>query len=129
MHPRRTLHGGIEVLLGLCHTKPIKAHKHHLWRGNTQLYFLNTQSFCLLIKLTDLGIGEVSGTHSPASSRLCFQVLKRRRTEERRLDHQDYTRRVISFPYIDGISIKFHSSFPVSCSCFLMESQLVVFCV
>ena len=37
MNPRRTLHGGVEVLLGLCHTKPIKALKHHLWRGNTQL--------------------------------------------------------------------------------------------
>ena len=99
MNPRRTLHGGVEVLLGLCHTKPIKAHKHHLWRGNTQFCFLNTQSFCLFVKLTDLGIRDVSGTHPPASSRLCFQVIKRRRTEERKLDQQDYTRRFISFPY------------------------------
>ena len=100
LNPRRTLHGGIEVLLGLCHTKPIKAHKHHLWIGNTQLCFMNTQRFCLFVKLTDLGIGEVSCTNSPASSRLCFQVIKRRRTEERRLDQHDYTRMFISFPYI-----------------------------
>ncbi|THG05499.1 hypothetical protein TEA_020382 [Camellia sinensis var. sinensis] len=45
------------------------------------------------------GIGEVSGTHPPASSRLCFQGTKRRRTEKRGLGQQDYTRRVISSPY------------------------------
>ena len=39
MNPRRTLHGEIQVLLGLCHTKLIKAHKHHLGGGNW------TQSF------------------------------------------------------------------------------------
>ena len=64
-----------------------------------QLCSLTTLSFCLLVLLSDLGIGEVSGTHPPASSRLCFQVTKRRRTEEHRLDKQDYTRRYISFPY------------------------------
>ncbi|KAF5936695.1 hypothetical protein HYC85_024201 [Camellia sinensis] len=48
---------------------------------------------CLFVKYSDLGIGEVSGTHPPASSRLCFQVIKRRRTEERGLSQQDYTRR------------------------------------
>ncbi|THG20517.1 hypothetical protein TEA_027974 [Camellia sinensis var. sinensis] len=77
MNPRRILHGGVQVLLGLCHTKLIKAHKQHLGGG----------------------IGEVSGTHPPASSRLCFQVTKRRRTEERGLGQQDYTRRIISSPY------------------------------
>ncbi|GMP39791.1 hypothetical protein CsSME_00010488 [Camellia sinensis var. sinensis] len=86
MNPRRTLLGEVEVLLELCHTKLIKAHKHHLGGGNTQLCFLNTQSFCLFVKLTDLGIGEVSGTHPLASSRLCFQVIKRHRTEEHGLD-------------------------------------------
>ncbi|KAL7197743.1 hypothetical protein ACSBR2_020297 [Camellia fascicularis] len=50
------------------------------------------------------GIGEVSGTHSPASSRLHFQEIKRRRTEERSLGQQDYTRRFISFPYSDDDS-------------------------
>ena len=54
---------------------------------------------CLFVKLTDLGIGEVFGTHPPASSRLCFQVVKRRRTEERGLGQQDFTRRIISSPY------------------------------
>ncbi|KAF5933815.1 hypothetical protein HYC85_029986 [Camellia sinensis] len=34
MNPKRTLHEGIKVLLGLCHGKPIKAHKHHLGGGN-----------------------------------------------------------------------------------------------
>ncbi|THF99708.1 hypothetical protein TEA_001110 [Camellia sinensis var. sinensis] len=77
LNPRRTLRGEIQVLLGLCHMKLIKAHKHHLGGG----------------------IGEVSGTHPPASSRLCFQVTKRRRTEERGLGQQDYTRRIISSPY------------------------------
>ena len=52
--------------------------------------------YCLV---ADLGIGGVSGTHPPASSRLCFQVTKRRRTEERGLGQQDYTRRIISSPY------------------------------
>ena len=54
---------------------------------------------CLFVKLTNLGIGEISGTHTPASSRLCFQVTKRRHTEERGLGQQDYTRRIISSPY------------------------------
>ena len=54
---------------------------------------------CLFVKFSDLGIGEVSGTHPPASSRLCYQVTKRRRTEERGLGQQDYTRRIISSPY------------------------------
>ena len=54
---------------------------------------------CLFVKFSDLGIGEVSGTHPPASSRLCFQVTKRRRTEERGLGQQDYTRRIISSLY------------------------------
>ncbi|KAF5952007.1 hypothetical protein HYC85_009951 [Camellia sinensis] len=50
-----------------------------------------------------LGIGEVSGTHPPASSRLCFQVIKRQRTEERRLDQQDYTRKFISSRTIGAV--------------------------
>ena len=54
----------------------------------------------LFVKFSDLGSGEVSGTHPPASSRLCFQAIKRRRTEEHRLSQQDYTRRFISSPYI-----------------------------
>ena len=102
MNPRRTLHGGIKVLLGLCHSKPIKAHKHHLGGGNiTQHTILRPDyiELCLFVKFSDLGIGEVSGTHPPASSRLWFQVTKRRRTEERGLSQQDYTRRIISFPY------------------------------
>ena len=102
MNPRRTLHGEIQVLLGLCHSKPIKAHKHHLGGGNiTQHTILLTEyiELCLFVKFSDLGIGEVSGTHPPASSRLCFQVTKRRRTEERGLGQQDYTRRIISSPY------------------------------
>ena len=61
--------------------------------------FSENIELCLFVKLTDLGIEEVSGTHPPASSRLCFQVTKRRRTEERGLGQQDYTRRIISSPY------------------------------
>ncbi|KAF5946148.1 hypothetical protein HYC85_016376, partial [Camellia sinensis] len=60
---------------------------------------------CLFVKFSDLGIGEVSGTHPPASSRLCFQVTKRRRTEERGLGQQDYTRRIISSPYMNVLNI------------------------
>ena len=55
----------------------------------------NTQSFCLLVCFVDLGIEEVSDTHPPASSRLCFQEVKRRRLEECRLDQQDYTRTLL----------------------------------
>ena len=54
---------------------------------------------CLFVKFSDLGFGEVSGTHPPGSSRLCFQVIERRRTKERGLGQQDYTRRIISSPY------------------------------
>ena len=61
--------------------------------------FSEYTELCLFVKFSDLGIGEVSGTHPPASSRLCFQVTKRRRTEERGLGQQDYTRRIISSPY------------------------------
>ena len=61
--------------------------------------FSENIKLCLFVKLTDLGIGEVSGTHPPASSRLCFQVIKRRRKKERGLGQQDYTRRIISSPY------------------------------
>ena len=103
MNTRRTLHGGVEVLLGMCHSKPIKAHKHHLGGGNTKTQHTILLSeyieLCLFVKFADLGIGEVSGTHPPASSRLYFQVTKRRRTEERGLSQQDYTRRIISSPY------------------------------
>ncbi|CAL5429366.1 unnamed protein product [Camellia sinensis] len=34
LNPRRTLHGEIRVLLGLCHMKLIKAHKQHLGGGD-----------------------------------------------------------------------------------------------
>ena len=103
MNPRRTLHGGVEVLLGLCHTKPIKAHKHHLGGGNTKtqhtILFSEYIKLCLFVKFADLGIGEVFCTHQPDNSRLSFHVTKRRRTKERGLSQQDYTRRFISFPY------------------------------
>ena len=62
---------------------------------NTILFSENIE-LCLFVKFSDLGIGEVSGTHPPASSRLYFQVTKRRRTEERGLGQQDYTMRIIS---------------------------------
>ena len=99
MNPRRSLHGKIKVLLGLCYSKPIKAHKQHLGGGNFYTIFFENIELCLFVKFSDLGIGEVSGTHPPASSRLCFQVIKRRRTKERGLGQQDNTRRIITSPY------------------------------
>ncbi|THG03183.1 hypothetical protein TEA_008535 [Camellia sinensis var. sinensis] len=47
-----------------------------------------------------ISIGEVFGTHPPASSRLCFQVIRRRCTEEHRLGQQDYTRSVLFVEYL-----------------------------
>ena len=82
-----TLHGGIRVLLGLCYTEPIKAHDRTYVEVKTHNFdSRNTQSFCLFVYFADLGIVEVSDTHPPASSCFCFQGVKRRRMEERRLN-------------------------------------------